>query len=106
MRRVVPDPVCRLSGSLPRLEGNLVVCKRSFAICMPEQMGRVMRQGIKRTFLLVLALLAAPAFGGDVTWSPERPGTSNDDPIDRPRDLSGRSIKCPRVRAVPLPCRR
>src|ERR671921_874512 len=30
----------------------------------------------------------------------ERPGNSMDDPIDRPRDLSGLSIKNPRVRVV------
>lgn len=59
-----------------------------------------MRQELTRILVLVLVLLAAPASGGDVTWSPERPGTSLDDPIDRPKDLSGRSIKCPRVRAV------
>ena len=29
-----------------------------------------------------------------------RPGTSRDNPLDRPRDLTGRSIKTPRVRAV------
>lgn len=51
--------------------------------------------------LLALTLLVAiPAFGGDIIWSPERPGNSTDDPIARPKDLSGRSIKCPRVRAV------
>ena len=32
--------------------------------------------------------------------SSERPGGSLDDPIFRPRDLSGRSVKTPRVRAV------
>lgn len=45
-------------------------------------------------------LLAAPAFGVDPIWGPERPGNSADDPIQRPKDLSGKSIKCPRVRAV------
>ena len=30
----------------------------------------------------------------------ERPGNSADDPVRRPRDLSGRSVKTPRVRAV------
>lgn len=29
-----------------------------------------------------------------------RPGTSRDNPFDRPRDLTGRSVKTPRVRAV------
>ena len=60
-----------------------------------------MHQRLKKYSLIVLGLLlAAPVFGGDVSWSPERPGTSTDDPIQFPRDLSGRSIKCPRVRAV------
>jgi len=56
----------------------------------------------KRHRLLILALLlAAPALAFDMsTWSPERPGNSTDDPIQYPKDLSGRSIKCPRVRAV------
>ncbi len=35
-----------------------------------------------------------------VTHSSERPGGSADDPADRPRDLSGRSVKTRRVRAV------
>jgi hypothetical protein len=30
----------------------------------------------------------------------ERPGTSRDNPIDLPKDLSGRSVKTPRVRVV------
>lgn len=47
-----------------------------------------------------LACAAMWAFSGDVVPSPERGGNSNDDPIRRPKDISGRSIKCPRVRAV------
>src|SRR5262245_19848551 len=48
-----------------------------------------------------LALAGASlARAGDVLPSPERPGTSTDDPIRKPKDLSGRSIKCPRVRHV------
>lgn len=35
----------------------------------------------------------------DVTPAPERPGNSHDDPIRRPKDLSGRSVKCARIRA-------
>lgn len=59
-----------------------------------------MKTLIKRSILVALALLSTPAFGGDINWAPERPGNSADDPIERPKDLSGRSIKCPRVRAV------
>jgi hypothetical protein len=60
-----------------------------------------MRAALSRYGLVLLTMiLTAPAFGGDVVWSPERPGNSTDDPIQRPKDLSGRSIKCPRVRAV------
>lgn len=54
----------------------------------------------KRGLIAISLLLAAPAFGVDPTWVPERPGNSSDDPIQKPKDLSGRSIKCPRVRAV------
>src|SRR5438045_2338322 len=48
---------------------------------------------------LVLAALARVR-ADDLVPSPERPGGSKDDPIKKPRDLSGRSIKCRRVRAV------
>ncbi len=54
----------------------------------------------KYRLIVAALLLVAPAFALDPTWSPERPGTSTDDPIQTPKDLSGRSIKCPRVRAV------
>src|SRR5262249_18600875 len=40
------------------------------------------------------------AHAGDLVPAPERPGGSRDDPIRKPRDLTGRSIKCARVRAV------
>ncbi|MEZ0228365.1 MAG: hypothetical protein ACAI25_07045, partial [Planctomycetota bacterium] len=47
-----------------------------------------------------LVLAAAAAWAGDLAPSPERPGASVDDPISKPHDLSGRSIKCARVRAA------
>lgn len=63
-----------------------------------------MHKRLRNYGLIVLALLlTAPVFGGDIPWSPERPGTSTDDPIQFPKDLSGRSIKCPRIRAVHSP---
>ena len=46
------------------------------------------------------ACASLSSWSGDLLPSPERPGNSNDDPIKSPKDLSGRSIKCPRVRAV------
>ena len=44
------------------------------------------------------ALLLLPI----VAWAQltERPGGSRDDPIDKPRDLSGLSIKNPRVKII------
>ncbi|CAN5513598.1 hypothetical protein BH10CYA1_BH10CYA1_53260 [soil metagenome] len=60
-----------------------------------------MRQHLQKHRWLILAfLLTAPALAYDMTWSPERPGGSTDDPIQFPKDLTGRSIKCARVRAV------
>ncbi|MBI3723165.1 hypothetical protein HY251_04300 [bacterium] len=50
--------------------------------------------------LTVLGGLAAAGWASDVVPSPERPGNSLDDPIRKPKDLSGKSIKCARVRAV------
>jgi hypothetical protein len=44
-----------------------------------------------------LILISAAAAHGQLT---ERPGGAGDDPIDLPRDLSGLSIKSPRVRCV------
>lgn len=55
---------------------------------------------------LLLAAAVALAGGGPLAQGPrveyrvERPGTSRDDPIERPRDLSGRSVKSPRVRVL------
>ncbi|MCP5067892.1 MAG: hypothetical protein GY946_15130 [bacterium] len=37
---------------------------------------------------------------GRPVYSSERPGGADDDPTRKPRDLSGRSVKTPRVRAV------
>jgi hypothetical protein len=55
---------------------------------------------VRRILPLALALFAAAAWAGDLVPSPERPGGSTDDPVACPHDLSGRSIKCRRVRAV------
>lgn len=62
----------------------------------------VHRRRAAARLLCAAAVLAAAArgFGSDVEYNPERPGNSTDDPIKRPRDLSGRAVKCPRVRAV------
>lgn len=56
----------------------------------------------KNWFLIFVPalILSAPAFGGSTIFGPERAGNSSDDPVGRPKDLSGRSPKCPRVRAV------
>ncbi len=48
----------------------------------------------------LVAVAALSATPGDVAPSPERGGNSTDDPIRRPKDITGRSIKCPRIRAV------
>ncbi|NUN47564.1 MAG: hypothetical protein HUU15_01875 [Candidatus Brocadiae bacterium] len=48
----------------------------------------------------LLLFAASWSAGRDLVPSPERPGGSGDDPIRRPKDLTGMSIKCPRVRAV------
>jgi hypothetical protein len=51
--------------------------------------------------LALTGLLAVPAaLALDPVWCPERPGNSTDDPISKPKDLSGKSVKCARVRAV------
>jgi hypothetical protein len=60
---------------------------------------------MKRAALLaLLAACAAPARPEPprvrLFHSSERPGSSQDDPNDRPRDLSGRSVKTCRVRVV------
>src|SRR3990167_7165219 len=59
-----------------------------------------MRLHLTRFGLLALVLFAIPVFGREMLWSSERPGSSTDDPIECPKDLSGRSVKCPRVRAI------
>ena len=52
----------------------------------------------------VLITVAQYFLSGDPPWSHaqlgERPGNSRDDPIDVPHDLSGNSIKVPRIRVV------
>src|SRR5436190_5790665 len=60
------------------------------------------------TILFSLAALALPLFSAAVArsvdapppgeYGTERPGGAGDDPVDLPRDLSGRSVKTPRVR--------
>ena len=56
------------------------------------------------TVLVLGATLAvgsvAVSRAGDTVPSPERPGTSTDDPIRKPKDLSGRTFKCARLRHV------
>ncbi len=54
------------------------------------------------TALVALLLLAPDLPGGPLpgTASFERPGGSRDAPLERPRDLTGRSVKTPRVRAI------
>ena len=55
------------------------------------------RCGVPMAFLALVLLPPAPAARGQLT---ERPGNSLDNPIDAPQDLSGLSIKNPRVRVV------
>src|SRR5260221_3468673 len=58
--------------------------------------------------LLALLLLAGcaspevvkPEAPVKLSYSSERPGGSGDDPVERPRDLTGRSVKTRRVRAI------
>jgi len=58
--------------------------------------------------LLALLLLAGcgapevrqPEAPVRLSYSSERPGGAGDDPVDRPRDLSGRSVKTRRVRMI------
>lgn len=55
--------------------------------------------------LLLLAGCASPEVAKPeapvrLAYSSERPGGSGDDPVERPRDLTGRSVKTRRVRAI------
>lgn len=49
---------------------------------------------------VVVALTTTALAQEEGTLDYARPGTSRENPLDRPRDLTGRSIKSPRVRAV------
>lgn len=49
--------------------------------------------------LLLLALCTA-AVAQEVPYSVERPGGVTSDPLESPRDVTGRSVKLPRVRAL------
>src|SRR5947209_16772658 len=49
---------------------------------------------------ILLAATVALAAAPGLEYPFERPGTSRDDPALANRDLSGRSVKCPRVRMV------
>lgn len=49
---------------------------------------------------LLLVALAAPALAQSVPYSFERPGGLTSDPLEHPRDVSGRSVKTPRVRVL------
>src|SRR5438128_155490 len=58
----------------------------------------------KHSRWILSGLVVVPLFAGGVVGlraqQTERPGNSLDNPIDTPRDLSGHSIKNPRVRVV------
>jgi hypothetical protein len=58
------------------------------------------RMAIAVSILCALCVLCGRSFSRELNFAPERPGNSTDDPILKPKDLSGRSIKCPRVRAI------
>ena len=49
---------------------------------------------------LIWSLAWTVAWASGPGYAPERPGGLGDDPIATPRDATGRSIKCARVRAV------
>src|SRR6185295_14912424 len=55
-------------------------------------------------FAVLMLLVAGPRVSAQLG---ERPGNSTDNPVDLPRDLSGLSIKNPRIRIVHTvdPCR-
>lgn len=64
---------------------------------------RVRRMSPTKFAMLAASLLVAGTvvtLAGDGLSTPERPGNSTDDPVRKPKDLSGRSIKCARVRHV------
>jgi len=44
--------------------------------------------------------LGGPALAQPTPYSSERPGGAQSDPLEKPRDLTGRSIKTPRIRAL------
>src|SRR5262245_27599574 len=60
-----------------------------------------MRDPLGRMLVLLLVATAVSLLGSGL-WAQlgERPGNSQDNPIDVPKDLSGLSIKNPRVRVV------
>jgi hypothetical protein len=51
-------------------------------------------------WILALGLLLAFPVYGDPTYSSQRPGGECHDPLEHPRDISGRSVKTPRIRAI------
>lgn len=53
-----------------------------------------------RFCLLLLLSLSLAAVGQPPIFSTERPGGADSDPLESPRDLSGRSVKTCRVRAI------
>ncbi|MGE0488619.1 MAG: di-heme oxidoredictase family protein [Vulcanimicrobiota bacterium] len=50
--------------------------------------------------LLLVIWLALPGLAQEVPYSFERPGGLTSDPLEQPRDVTGRSVKLPRVRAL------
>src|SRR5438067_2397000 len=64
---------------------------------------------MRPSYALIL-VLAAPVLSGAIIpraappapgeYGTERPGGSGDDPVGQPRDLTGRSVKTPRVRLI------
>ena len=54
---------------------------------------------LRRSALLVL-LVWLPSAAQGLPYSSERPGGLTSDPLEQPRDVSGRSVKMPRVRAL------
>ncbi len=67
--------------------------------------GRALFQALRATAIILSlgafsVLQAGSGAGTAGTASFERPGGAQDAPLERPRDLSGRSVKTPRVRAI------